>query len=122
MVAFVKIKSTAVTGPPLVPLARTNHGSVIINDKLWIYGGLSVKHTQPLNDLWVFDLKTLMFSKLKTVERVGLFLPEPLLFMSMTPVFHSRVCKENNKLLNLGIVRDQKLNVRTFTFHFELEL
>jgi hypothetical protein len=39
------------------PLGRVNHASVIINDKLYIFGG-ETKEGNYLNDMWDFDLFT----------------------------------------------------------------
>lgn len=47
-----------------LPVARSNHSSVIHNNKLITFGGCDV-YNQKLNDTWIFDLKKEIWSELK---------------------------------------------------------
>lgn len=46
-----------------VPMPRTNHSSLLINNSLFIFGG-SAKDGLLLNDLWKFDLSSLSWEKI----------------------------------------------------------
>jgi N-acetylneuraminic acid mutarotase len=47
---------------PSQPSGRHSHSSVIVNDKLYVFGGLSATNTS-YNDLWLLDLNTKEWSR-----------------------------------------------------------
>ena len=52
-----------------IPLERTSHSSCILNNNLYIFGGVK-KDGNFLNDLWSFDLENYIWTKISTDEDI----------------------------------------------------
>lgn len=64
------------------PSARQEHASLIVNDDLYIFGGVG-KNDQLFNDLWKFNLKSMAFTQINYDSMDKDFIPGPRFGHSM---------------------------------------
>lgn len=64
------------------PLPRQEHASLVINDDLFIFGGIG-KNDQLFNDMWKFNLKSMTFTPINYESMEKDMIPAPRLGHSM---------------------------------------
>ena len=97
------------------PHQRLCHSSCVINNKMWMYGGVSVtKPRKCLGDVWTYSLDTSKWNKVvfnADPDKPTNFVPHPLVYHTMTPVFSKKVLNPDSTLKSFSITRYEKLNV-----------
>ncbi|CAL6011788.1 Kelch_repeat-containing protein [Hexamita inflata] len=96
----------------LRPAARAQHTACILNNKMYVFGGMS--NTQTFDDLWEFDLQTMQFKPIK--YDFGRVKPSALYGHCMCPLSPTELlicggCRDNAKLETLFYIYDITQNV-----------
>lgn len=97
------------------PAPRLHHACCAVDEKLWIYGGLSIGKTcKYLNDIWTYSFDQSVWTRVtftSNVEKGTSFSPHALAYQTMTPVFSSKVFSPDGTFQSFNPSRFDKLNV-----------
>lgn len=91
---------------------RLYHSCCIVNNILWIYGGItSNKSPKYYSDIWTYGLTTGVWNKVIFTNSKPSFEPEPLAFHTMTPIFSKKILNSDGIFDSYTACKYEKLNV-----------